>query len=29
MLENGISNGWPILVEDVGEILDPALDPIL
>lgn len=29
MLETCIVNGYPLLVEDVGEMLDPSLDPIL
>jgi len=29
VLENGIKNGIPILVEDIGETIDSALNPIL
>ncbi|VDO05387.1 unnamed protein product [Rodentolepis nana] len=28
-LENAIQFGWPVLLEDVGETLDPVLEPIL
>mmetsp|Transcript_3151 Transcript_3151/g.13662 ORF Transcript_3151/g.13662 Transcript_3151/m.13662 type:complete len:4229 (-) Transcript_3151:2367-15053(-) len=28
-MENSIRNGTPVLVEDIGETLDPALEPIL
>ncbi len=28
-LENSVRIGNPVLVEDVGETLDPALEPIL
>ena len=28
-LENCIRNGIVLLVEDIGEILDPVLDPVL
>jgi len=28
-MENSIRNGSPVLVEDIGETLDPALEPIL
>ncbi|KAF7401616.1 hypothetical protein HZH68_007436 [Vespula germanica] len=29
VLEQGLQFGWPILLENVGETLDPALNPIL
>ena len=28
-IENGIQFGNPVLIEDVGETLDPALEPLL
>jgi len=29
VLEIGIRNGQPVLIEDIGEALDPSIDPIL
>eukprot|EP01084_Bolivina_argentea_P132547 233920_1 len=29
VLEVGIRNGEPVLIEDIGESLDPSIDPIL
>lgn len=29
MIENGIRLGLPVLLENIGEILDPALEPVL
>ncbi|GBM76876.1 Dynein heavy chain 7, axonemal, partial [Araneus ventricosus] len=28
-LENSVQFGWPVLLEDVGEELDPSLEPLL
>lgn len=28
-LENSIQFGWPVLLENVGEELDPSLEPLL
>lgn len=28
-LENSLQFGWPVLLEDVGEELDPSLEPLL
>ena len=29
MVENGIRMGNPVVIENIGEILDPALEPVL